>query len=395
MNKNKLKLGLKSLKVNYADTQVGRLAMTSNGQVAFSYTDDWLKYGFSVSPFSLPCEAKVFVPQKTHFDGLFGIFADSLPDAWGRLLLERTLKAHNLNEDITVLDRLALVGKSGMGALEYEPDYELSDRRDSDDLDFLAAECRKVLQSESYADLDLLYSMAGSSGGARPKILLNENGKNWLVKFPAHFDTPDIGFQEYQYSLCAKKCGIDMPETKLFASAHCKGYFATLRFDRSNEQVSGSDSPSCHSEKVPAKIHTATAAALLEADFRAPCLDYHDLMKLTRILTRENKSDVENMYRRMCFNVFAHNRDDHAKNFTFLYRPDSDSWRLSPAYDLTFSNTFFGEHTTSVDGNGKNPSKDNLLNVGLNAGMKKSRCLEIIELISDTVSSELAEWACS
>ena len=95
-----------------------------------------------------------------------------------------------------------------------------------------------------------------------------------------------------------------------------------------------------------------SAAALLELDFEQPSLDYHSLMKLTKIITRNNKDDVENMFRRMCFNVFAHNRDDHSKNFTYLYDESADSWRLSPAYDLTYSNTYYGEHTTTVDGNG-------------------------------------------
>ena len=168
-----------------------------------------------------------------------------------------------------------------------------------------------------------------------------------------------------------------MTETKLYKSNICKGYFGTVRFDRirkTNENY---------------KIHMATAAALLEADFNAPCMDYHALMKLTKILTRENKVDLENMFRRMCFNVFAHNRDDHAKNFSFLYDENSDTWHLSPAYDLTYSNTYFGEHTTAVDGNGANPGEKEILNVGMQAGMKKKNCLEIVEQIKRIVTSEL------
>jgi len=91
--------------------------------------------------------------------------------------------------------------------------------------------------------------------------------------------------------------------------------------------------------------------------------------------------EVESMFRRMCFNVFAHNRDDHAKNFTFLYDAVKDSWQLSPAYDLTYSNTYFGEHTTSVDGNGANPGEKEILNVGIQAGMKKQECRDIMEQI--------------
>jgi serine/threonine-protein kinase HipA len=113
------------------------------------------------------------------------------------------------------------------------------------------------------------------------------------------------------------------------------------------------------------KIHMLTAAALLEFDFEQPSLDYHSLMKLTKILTRDNKNDVENMFRRMCFNVFAHNRDDHSKNFTYLYNETEDVWRLSPAYDLTYSTTYYGEHTTTVDGNGRNPGKKELSVTGL------------------------------
>ena len=137
----------------------------------------------------------------------------------------------------------------------------------------------------------------------------------------------------------------------------------------------------------------ATAAALLELDFNQPSLDYHDLMKLTRILTRDNKMDVENMFRRMCFNVFAHNRDDHSKNFSFVYDTESETWRLSPAYDLTYSTTYYGEHTTSVDGNGQDPGETELLTVGVQAGMKKKQCQEIINEIKQRVEEDLKAYA--
>lgn len=375
MSRNEIRLGLKSLKVKCCGKDVGTLALTNDKKVAFSYSEQWLMDGFSISPFSLPLEEQVFVPNKFYFHGLFGIFADSLPDAWGTLLLNRILKEHNIKEEINILDRLALVGNQGMGILEYEPAYELVKEQDAKDLDYLSAQCQKVLQTEFSEDLDLLYKMAGSSGGARPKILTHIEDKDWMIKFPAHIDSNDIGKQEYDYSICAKKCGINMTETKLFPSKFCGGYFGTVRFDRR--------------QGTNRKIHMATAAALLEADFQAPCLDYHMLMKLTRILTRENKSDIENMFRRMCFNVWAHNRDDHAKNFSFLYDENTHGWRLSPAYDLTYSDTYFGEHTTSVDGNGKNPGMKELLNVGVQAGMKKEVCEKIVKEIKSIVEDEL------
>ena len=140
------------------------------------------------------------------------------------------------------------------------------------------------------------------------------------------------------------------------------------------------------------KIHMLTAAALLEIYFNQPCMDYNDLMKLTKILTNNNWDDIDNMYRRMCFNVFAHNRDDHSKNFTFLYDDINDSWRLSPAYDLTFSNTYYGEHTTMVDGNGRNPGMKELVNVGVQAGMNRDICLGVAEKIKKLVFAMLGEY---
>lgn len=380
MSRSNIVLDLKMIKVKYDGRNVGTLALTKDKKVAFSYDDSWLADGFSISPFSLPLEEKVFIPGNYNFDGLFGIFADSLPDAWGKLLLNRVLKEQKINTDITILDKLALVGKHGMGALEYEPAYELVDNKVTDDLDYLSSQCQKVLQTEYSDDLDMLYKMAGSSGGARPKILTRSEDKNWIIKFPAHLDSRDIGKQEYDYSICAKRCGIIMTETKLFSSDVCAGYFGTVRFDRAMKEGNNK------------KIHMATAAAILEADFNTPCIDYHALMKLTKILTRDKYEDMENMFRRMCFNVFAHNRDDHAKNFSFLYDDEKNTWHLSPAYDLTFSNTFYGEHTTSVDGNGVNPGEKEILNVGLQAGLQKQTCIEIMKEIKDIVKHDLAKY---
>ena len=368
-----------SIKVKYRGDYVGTLALTADRRVAFSYDMSWIKNGFSISPFHLPLEDKVFVPVKNFNDGLFGIFADSLPDAWGKLLLDRTLCKLGIGRDITVLDRLAYVGKSGMGALEYEPDCRLVDEEELTDLDYICGQCRKVLESEQTDDIDVLYEMTGSSGGARPKVIINDDGREWIVKFPASSDSPDIGRMEYAYSVCAGSCGIDVPEVKLFPSKKGSGYFGIERFDRVKTSTG------------LCKIHMATAAALLEADYRSPCLDYSQLMKLTQILTGNDAHDMENMFRRACFNVFAHNRDDHAKNFTFLYDDEQERWRLSPAYDLTYSTTYYGEHTTSVNGNGRNPGAEELLRVGVEAGLHRVKCKEIIEDIRERVTTELTE----
>ncbi len=171
-----------------------------------------------------------------------------------------------------------------------------------------------------------------------------------------------------------------MMESRLFPSEKCYGYFGTKRFDRKN---------GCGEKK---RIHMLTAAALLELDFEQPSLDYHSLMKLTQILTRDNEYDIKNMYKRMCFNVYAHNRDDHSKNFSFLYNEKEDGWRLSPAYDLTYSNTYFGEHTTTVDGNGKNPGEKELVAVGIQAGLCKEWCTSEATNVKEIVFDMLGEY---
>ena len=161
------------------------------------------------------------------------------------------------------------------------------------------------IRDREYSDrLDELYRLGGTSGGARPKIMTTVNGEEWIIKFPAHVDGENAGKMEYDYSCCAKKCGIIMSETRLFPSENCEGYFGIKRFDRISDK------------NGTKRIHMLTAAALLELNFEQPSLDYHSLMKLTKILTRDNEKDMREMLRRMCFNVFAHNRDDHSKNFT-------------------------------------------------------------------------------
>ena len=352
------------INVFFHDRLVGTLAMTNERKAAFEYADEWLENGFSISPFSLPLEKKVYVPVKDYFNGLWGVFADSLPDAWGQLLLDRMLKEKGCNIDnVSMLDRLAIVGESGMGALTYRPELDMPKQEKLSSLDELSEQCQKILNTEYSDKLDELYRLGGTSGGARPKIMTKIDGEDWIIKFPAHVDGKNAGLMEYRYSQCAKQCGIDMEETRLF--------------DRKN------DSFGEH------RIHMLTAAALLELDFRQPNMDYHQLMKLTKILTRDNKHDIENMYRRMCFNVFAHNRDDHSKNFTFIYDENNDGWRLSPAYDLTYSTTYYGEHTTTVDGNGRNPGIKELAAVGTAAGIGKDICTEIAYDIEKCVKNEL------
>lgn len=375
---------IKKLEVIFNEKKIGTLALLNKSKIdllAFQYDDEWIKNGFSISPFSLPLENKVFIPKIDPFNGMFGVFSDSLPDGWGKLLVDRTLKKNNINPfEITSLDRLAIVGNSGMGGLEYIPQYDFEIKSEIKDLDELALSCKKILNTEYSENLDELFLLGGSSGGARPKILTNINGEDWIIKFPSKFDNDNIGKQEYDYSLCAKKCGIFMPETKLFPSKNCSGFFGVKRFDREK-----------NSENKIKKIHMVSVSGLLETSHRIPNLDYDILMKLTLKLTNDFE-EVKKMYRLMCFNIFAHNRDDHSKNFSFLYNEIKRKWELSPAYDLTYSNSIGGEHATTVAGNGKNPTIKEILKVAENIGLKKDESEKIALEIKKIVENDLKEY---
>ncbi len=367
---------IKSLEVKLEDQKVGTLALTSHRQAAFQYTKEWIASGFPISPISLPLSSEVFYPKNDNFDGLFGIFDDSLPDGWGRLLTDRLLIRKGIDPgSINVLHRLALIGENGKGALSYHPSIEMENKGAAMSFDEIARECQQLLDSQPSEHLDELYRRGGSSGGARPKIIIYENGEEWILKFPSRqYDPENAGENEYRYNLCAKHCGINVPEVKLFPSKVCSGYFGSKRFDR------------CMREGKSARIHMISAAALLEVSYRMPSLDYISLMQLTLYLTHDYK-ELEKLYRIMCFNVFAQNQDDHAKNFSYLYH--YGKWQLSPAYDLTFSRSYYGEHATSVNGNGKDPGLNDLYAVAEKFKLSPDFYKPTAEMIRDYINDDL------
>lgn len=370
---------LNKLDVYYHDRKVGTMALYQNRLAAFAYSDEWLQEGFSISPFSLPLEKRVFVPKIDPCEGLFGVFADSLPDGWGRLLVDRLMRKNGLNpHTVGSLERLAIVGNTGMGALTYRPTIPLESVYNELTLDEIAKECERILQTDTSEKLDYLFAKGGSSGGARPKILPRIDNEDWIIKFPSSEDSKDVGRQEYDYALCAKECGIEMEEVRLFPSEKTQGYFGTKRFDRVAEGENG-------------KVHMISAAAILETSHRIPNLDYDILMKLTLQLTK-SMEECEKLYRLMCFNVFAHNRDDHSKNFSYIYRDREKRWILSPAYDLTYSNSIGGEHATTVNGNGVDPGMEDLLSVAKKIGIGMAKAKKTAAKIQECVHERLRDY---
>lgn len=344
-----------------SDRRVGRMALTPEGLCGFEYDADWIQSGFSISPFYLPLKSGLMLTKRDPFAGNFGVFDDSLPDGWGNLLLDRYLQEKGIDPyKLNILERLSLIGSTGRGALEYRPNKSIATDDEFLDFDRLAKEAEKILEGkESDGNVDLLYKYGGSSGGARPKVFAKIDGREWLVKFKATSDPVSVGEIEYNYSLLAKECGIQMAETRLFDHR----YFGVERFDRTPQ----------------GKIHTISAAGLLNANYRIPSLDYSLLLKLTLNLTKDMEQVTE-MFRLMVFNLLISNRDDHAKNFSFQWI--DGAWKLSPAYDLLPSSEFNGYHTTTINGKGEPTLADTLV-VATEIGLSKQSATQIIDELTE------------
>lgn len=318
-------------------------------------------------------------------DGLPGFLADSLPDAWGRLLVDRQVrKSGILPQSLRGFDRLAIVGPRGAGALVFAPEVPLAPERGEElDLDQLLRGAEAILAGEESPVLEQLERVGGSAGGSRPKAwiavdasgrirsgahALAEGESGWLVKFraPRH-DPEDIGPLEFAYAKMAMAAGLEVPEPRLFETSRGR-YFAGRRFDRDGTR----------------RIHVLTAAGLLNVSAeQALATDYIDLLALTRHLTR-SEAEVLAAYRHAAFNVLAHNRDDHLKQFAFV-RHDG-AWRRAPAYDLTYQQGPGGEHTLLVAGEGRHPGSGELHELARRSGLRERAARRVLDEVRDAVS---------
>ncbi len=337
---------------------VGTLAMADRARIVFEYDASWIRHGFDLAPRSLTFNTEPQLAKERLFGGLHGVFNDSLPDGWGLLLMDRALKQQFgwARHEITPLDRLSYIGQRAMGSLGYQPEQPQESTPDQVDLASMAAQAERILAGSPESVLTALMLHGGSPGGARPKVTvalsphsdtclsgltaLPPGYQHWLVKFRSAEDPPDMGRIEKTYADMATLAGLDMPATALqnvVVNGTPEQFFSVRRFDRENSK----------------KRHVVTMAGLFYADFRTPCIDYQDVMAATAMLTKDARQ-VALCFRLMVFNVLAHNKDDHAKNFSFIWQ--DDHWQLAPAYDLTFNHGMGGEHMTAIAGSG-NPAQ--------------------------------------
>ncbi len=381
--------------VRLAGQNVGTLGLGERGRIYFQYDPAWIAQGFDLAPGSLDFNLNVQLPKRPEvFDGLHGVFQDSLPDGWGMLLMDRFFRQRldGQLQTLTSLDRLAYLGQRGMGALEYEPALPVGHVPETVDLAAMTQAAQAVLAGKTPDVLNQLRIQGGSPGGARPKVTvaLSADGQtcrsgfeplptgydHWLVKFRALDDPSDMGRIEQAYAAMARLAGIDISESRLIpvrVDRRTEALFATRRFDRDGN----------------IKRHVLTLSGYLYASHRYPSIGYDSVLGATLHLTRDVR-EVERAFRLMAFNVLTHNKDDHSRNFAFLYQ--DGIWRLAPAYDLTFSAGMRNEHATDIAGSG-NPGLKQVTQIAQQAGVRSWR--EMVEQVRDAAGqwpSLAREW---
>ena len=382
---------------------LGTLADTTR-DIFFEYSQQAIVRGLQLSPMHqpLPRAGAVAAPFKgeSYFYGLPGFIADALPDGWGMLLMDRALrKLGREPRSVSVLERLAIVGSRAMGALSFEPaeeDLLPAEQLHLKDLakEVMALQAGKISGSQVDAQLRHLMQLGGSPQGARPKVLVDFNARTgaissgtplagsatpWLIKFPAESEHREVCAIEELYARVARYGGIDMPRSRFFDLGSKHNAFGVQRFDR----VVKADAKNKNDKKI-LRIPIMSVSAYLEADHRLPSLDYETVLLATLRITGDQREALK-AFERCIFNVLMHNRDDHSRNFAF--RLDQQGfWKLSPAFDLTYSFGPGGEHSTSVAGHGKNITRAHLLKVADAGGISLKVAERILAGWTKTIS---------
>lgn len=355
--------------------------------ILFEYHPVAIEQKLELSPRHLRLRQDAYGGFPPYLDGLPGLIADSLPDGWGRLLMDKQFKrAGKELASISALDRLAFIGERAIGALVFEPHEDFREDFGNVSLRAIAREVEQFVSGHESESLMRLALIGGSPHGARPKALVNYQpasglvstdpaapGTPWLIKFPAQNEHKEACAIEHLYSSLAKSSGIDVPVSAFFDLDKSLSAFGVERFDRHGGM------------RVP--MHTL--AGLLHADFRLPSVDYVTFLRAVRFMTGDAR-EVEKAYLRCVFNVVMNNRDDHAKNVSFLLDRNR-RWKLSPAYDLTFSEGPGGEHQMDICGEGRYPARAHLLDLASKTDVPIRIAEDAIRRVSGAAASFMEE----
>lgn len=399
-------------------TVIGAVSLDEENRTAdFEYNPSFVQSGIQLSPLVMPLKPGIYrfpnLPYET-FHGLPGLISDSLPDKFGNSIIDVWLsKQGRLPESFNAVERLCYTGKRGMGALEYYPviaSDDIDEKINVSELAELASivlknrqnlktvldECNK---SQMNTALSQIISVGTSAGGARAKAVIAWNRKtnevrsgqaetskgfeHWLIKFSGvagnkdkeDEDREDFGIIEYAYYLMAKEAGINMSECRILDDGK-NSHFMTKRFDRDDKGN---------------KFHMQTLCAMAHMDFnQAGVYSYEQLFSILNKIGTHHKDSVE-AFKRMLFNIYGFNCDDHTKNISFLM-DKSGQWKLSPAYDVSFSynpnGLWTSSHQMTVNGKRKKITESDF-DTCAKLGNLSDR--EVKNAISD-VKSALSDW---
>lgn len=394
--------------------RVGAVALDSRlGFYAFEYDPAFIKQGIEVAPFTMPLAQAgapfVFTDLPTvTYQRLPALLADALPDDFGNALIDAWMANKGVaRTNITPLDRLAYMGRRGMGALEFRPARGPNvASHTAIKLGRLVESARLAVQGQidtdahAHAALSQIIQVGTSAGGARAKAAIAWNPatgeiragqfdadpgfEHWLLKFDGMGAdrelgaTQDYGRIEYAYSRMARAAGIDMPACRLLEEGG-RAHFMIRRFDRALD-----------ADGETVRHHQQSLCAMAHLDYKQKAThDYAQLLQTIQRLKLGYEAMVE-AFRRIVFNVVAANCDDHSKNFSFLLPAGSREWRLAPAYDVTHAHNPKGEwtwqHLMAVNGKFGDITRDDLLRVADRFAIGSA------ERVIDQVQDAVADW---
>ena len=381
------------------DKKIGTILL-KDGRVYFEYDKEFKNSKLEISPLKLPLSLEgVYTNNDEHyFEGLAGVFHDSLPDKFGTKVIERYFESKNIpSHELNVVQKLMFVGDKSIGAISYKPSIHKLDNQKQQELIELNSfyeNAKKIISGDAIDVVDEMLTFmdsAASAGGARAKAIIgyNPNSKeiisgikkelpsefeHYLIKFDFLNDnqkSQDYTKLEYLYMNMAKEAKIEVPNIELLEHGNLTHYLIK-RFDRVNGKAK----------------HLHSVAGLTHCNFNVPMhYSYDELFRLTRYLTG-NQQDLYELYRRMVFNIIGRNQDDHAKNFAFLM-DEKGIWNLSPAYDITYAKGtgYTKNHQLSLRGKTNDFTKNDLLDIAKLHSLKDNIVKEIIEQTIDIFST--------
>jgi serine/threonine-protein kinase HipA len=402
-------MSVRAIEVRAWNTPVGAVAPDPrSGVYAFQYYPEWVRGGIELAPLTMPLSAGSdrvwqFPDVNESFRKLPGLLSDSLPDDFGNALVDAWMAGRGLRkEDITTLDRLAYMGRRGMGALEFRPDQGPKAKKEAEvplALQQLVEEARalvhgRISEESAQTSLQHLIKVGTSAGGARAKAVIAwhpQTGEirsgqfdaapgfeHWLIKFDGMGPDGELGVGsdygriEYAYYLMATAAGLTMAPCRLLPEGQ-RAHFMTKRFDRTGN----------------VRHHMQTLCALDHLSYRQRGTHaYEQYLMIVKDGLKLGDEALQEAFRRMAFNVAGRNHDDHTKNLGFLL-PKGGSWQLAPAYDVTHAYNPQGEwtrsHLMSVNGKFADIGRDDLLKVGERFGVPEAA--QILGRVDEAVQS--------